>query len=68
MKIAIVDYGMGNLHSVAKAFEREAAGHAEIILTADPAVVAPPTRWCFPGQGAMPDCMRELEARGLRPP
>lgn len=66
MKIAIVDYGMGNLHSVTKAFEREAAGHAEIILTADPAVVAAADKVVFPGQGAMPDCMRELEASGLK--
>lgn len=66
MKIAIVDYGMGNLHSVTKAFELVAADHAEIILTADPAVVANADKVVFPGQGAMPDCMRELEASGLK--
>ncbi len=65
-KIAIVDYGMGNLHSVTKAFELVAEDHAEIILTADPAVVAGADKVVFPGQGAMPDCMRELEASGLK--
>ncbi|QZA81176.1 imidazole glycerol phosphate synthase subunit HisH [Deefgea piscis] len=66
MKIAIVDYGMGNLHSVTKAFELVAQGQAEIILTADPTVVASADKVVFPGQGAMPDCMRELEASGLK--
>lgn len=66
MKIAVVDYGMGNLHSVTKALERVAAGAAEIILTSDPAVVAAADKVVFPGQGAMPDCMRELEASGLK--
>ena len=64
--IAVIDYGMGNLRSVAKALEHVAAG-CEVIVTADPAVVAAAERVVFPGQGAMPDCMRELEARGLRP-
>ncbi|WP_297575776.1 imidazole glycerol phosphate synthase subunit HisH [uncultured Deefgea sp.] len=66
MKIAIVDYGMGNLHSVTKALEFVAQADAEIILTADPAVVASADKVVFPGQGAMPDCMRELEASGLK--
>ena len=39
----------------------------EVIVTADPAVVSSAERVVFPGQGAMPDCMRELDARGLRP-
>lgn len=65
-KIAIVDYGMGNLHSVTKAFECVADENTEIILTADPAVVASADKVVFPGQGAMPDCMRELNASGLK--
>ena len=64
--VAIVDYGMGNLRSVAKAIEHVAAG-APVVVTADPAQVAAAARVVFPGQGAMPDCMRELEQRGLRP-
>lgn len=66
MKIAVVDYGMGNLRSVTKALEHVAGNDAEIILTDDPAVVASADKVVFPGQGAMPDCMRELEQRGLK--
>jgi glutamine amidotransferase len=64
--VAIVDYGMGNLRSVCKAIEHVAEG-ADVVVTADPTVVRASTRVVFPGQGAMPDCMRELDARGLRP-
>lgn len=63
--VAIIDYGMGNLRSVAKAVEHVAPGR-EVVVTSDPAVVAAAERVVFPGQGAMPDCMRELELRGLR--
>jgi len=63
-RIAIVDYGMGNLRSVQKAFARVAPGDS-IEITADAAVVASADRVVFPGQGAMPDCMRELGASGL---
>jgi glutamine amidotransferase len=63
--IAVVDYGMGNLRSVAKALEHVASGR-EVVVTSDPAQIAAAERVVFPGQGAMPDCMRELEARGLR--
>jgi len=63
--VAVVDYGMGNLRSVAKAIEHVAPG-AQVLVTADPAVVNQADRVVVPGQGAMPDCMRELDARGLR--
>jgi len=63
--IAVIDYGMGNLRSVSKALEHVAGG-TPVVVTADPAVVAAAERVVFPGQGAMPDCMRELDARGLR--
>jgi imidazole glycerol-phosphate synthase subunit HisH len=63
--VAVVDYGMGNLRSVAKAIEHVAAD-ARVMVTSDPAVVAAADRVVVPGQGAMPDCMRELDARGLR--
>ena len=62
--IAVIDYGMGNLRSVSKALEH-VAGDVPVIVTADPAAVARAERVVFPGQGAMPDCMRELDARGL---
>ena len=64
-KIAVIDYGMGNLRSVWQALVHVADGK-EIIVTADPDVVAGAERVVFPGQGAMPDCMRELDERGLR--
>ena len=62
--IAIVDYGMGNLRSVQKALAH-AAPEAEICVTGDPARVAAADRVVFPGQGAMPDCMRCLHESGL---
>ena len=63
--IAVVDYGMGNLRSVSKALEH-VAPHAEVIVTSEARVIAAAQRVVFPGQGAMPDCMRELDGRGLR--
>jgi glutamine amidotransferase len=62
--IAIIDYGMGNLRSVSKAIERVAPQH-RVIVTADRNAVDAAERVVFPGQGAMPDCMRELESIGL---
>lgn len=63
--IAIVDYGMGNLRSVQKAFEHVAPA-ASIIVTGDPDAVRKAKRVVVPGQGAMRNCMHELETRGLR--
>ncbi len=63
--IAVIDYGMGNLRSVSKAIEHVAPGRS-VVVTSDPADVLRAARVVFPGQGAMPDCMREMEARGLR--
>lgn len=63
--IAVVDYGMGNLRSVSKAVEHVAAGKS-VVITSDAATIQRATRVIFPGQGAMPDCMRELDARNLR--
>src|SRR5262252_7529789 len=65
MSVAIVDYGSGNLHSAAKAFERAAhdAGIAdEILVTSDPGVVASADRVVLPGVGAFADCRRGLDA------
>lgn len=63
--IAVIDYGMGNLRSVSKAVEH-VAPDLRVVVTQDPREVAAARRVVFPGQGAMPDCMRELESRGLR--
>ena len=65
MKIAVVDYGMGNLRSVSKALER-VAGNATVEVTSDSHRIMAADRVVFPGQGAMPDCMREMDDRGLR--
>jgi glutamine amidotransferase len=58
--IAIIDYGMGNLHSVAKALEHVSAG-AKITVTSDPQVVENADRVVFPGVGAIRDCMHEIK-------
>jgi len=63
--IAVIDYGMGNLHSVSTRL-RQVAPTLEVTVTGDPAIVARAARVVFPGQGAMPDCMRALDAHGLR--
>ncbi len=65
VNIAVVDYGMGNLRSVSKAVEHVANGKS-VVITSDPEVIQHAERVVFPGQGAMPDCMRELDARNLR--
>ena len=65
MSVAIVDYGSGNLHSAAKAFERAAreCGHAQpIVVTGDPDAVARDDRVVLPGVGAFADCRRGLDA------
>jgi len=64
--IAVIDYGMGNLRSVSKALEH-VAPNAQVYVASDPELVLRAERVVFPGQGAMPDCMREMDARGLRP-
>ena len=65
MKIAIVDYGTGNLRSVGQAV-RAAADGADVVVTSDAAVIDAADRVVFPGQGAMGDCMRCLSESGLR--
>src|SRR5215831_11268751 len=65
MTVAIVDYGSGNLHSAAKAFERAAgaAGHDQpILVTRDPDAVRRAERVVLPGVGAFADCRRGLAA------
>jgi imidazole glycerol-phosphate synthase subunit HisH len=65
VSVAIVDYGSGNLHSAAKAFERAARDARigeTIVVTRDPAVVASADRVVLPGVGAFADCRRGLGA------
>ena len=67
-KIVVIDYGMGNLRSVAKALEfvaRENSLPAAVSVSSAPQQVADADRVVFPGQGAMPDCMRYLRESGL---
>jgi imidazole glycerol-phosphate synthase subunit HisH len=62
--IAVVDYGMGNLRSVQKALAH-VAPRDEVTITSDPDAIRAADRVVFPGQGAMPDCMRSLNEHGL---
>ncbi len=62
--VAVIDYGMGNLHSVAKALEHVEPG-VEVRVTADPALVASADRVILPGVGAMRDCMAEMLRVGV---
>jgi imidazole glycerol-phosphate synthase subunit HisH len=67
--VAVVDYGMGNLRSVAQAVIHVARGSGfEVIVTSRPDEVRAADRVVLPGQGAMPDCMRELRDSGLQQP
>ena len=66
--VAIVDYGMGNLRSVAQAVAAAARDlPVQVQVTQDPQVVRQAQRVVLPGQGAMPDCMAQLQATALLP-
>lgn len=58
--VAVIDYGMGNLHSVASALNH-VAPNQNIVVTSDPAIVADADRVIFPGVGAIRDCMAEIK-------
>lgn len=62
--IAVVDFGMGNLRSVAQALQHVAPRHT-VVVTSEAAQIDAAERVVFPGQGAMPDCMRHLRESGL---
>lgn len=62
--VAVIDYGMGNLHSVAKALEFVEPG-VEVRVTADPALVASADRVILPGVGAIRDCVAEMLRLGV---
>ncbi|MXS21326.1 imidazole glycerol phosphate synthase subunit HisH [Pseudomonas oryzihabitans] len=61
--VAVIDYGMGNLHSVAKALEH--AGSHQVLVTGDPAVIREADRIVLPGVGAIRDCMAEIRRQGI---
>src|SRR3989304_5284656 len=63
--IAIIDYDMGNLRSVAKAFERVGA---DVSVTRDPKAILDASHVVLPGVGAFKDCMRNLDDYGLIDP
>jgi glutamine amidotransferase len=62
--VAVIDYGMGNLHSVASALSHVAPDQ-NVVVTSDPAVVAAADRVVFPGVGAIRDCMAEIKRLGF---
>lgn len=59
--IAVVDYGMGNLRSVAKALEHVAGPSQQVVVTSDAAQIDAAEHIVFPGQGAARDCMKQLQ-------
>ena len=62
--VAVIDYGMGNLHSVASALSH-VAPEQDVVVTSDPAVVAAADRVVFPGVGAIRDCRAEIKRLGF---
>ncbi|MEW8508698.1 MAG: imidazole glycerol phosphate synthase subunit HisH [Candidatus Thiodiazotropha sp.] len=64
-RITVIDYGMGNLRSVAKAVEHVAADSDEVRVTDDPKLIAASDRIIFPGQGAARDCMAAISQHHL---
>lgn len=66
--IVIVDYGMGNLRSVAKAVEHVAPAGTQVLITDSADAILNAERVVFPGQGAAADCMAALHGRGLVAP
>ncbi|MDO9620626.1 MAG: imidazole glycerol phosphate synthase subunit HisH [Moraxellaceae bacterium] len=62
-RVAVLDYGMGNLHSVAKALEK--VGASKVIVTDKVSEIRAADRLVLPGQGAMRDCMAEMHHHGI---
>lgn len=63
-EVAIIDYGMGNLHSVASAV-KHVAPQANVVVTSDSDAIARADRVIFPGVGAIRDCIAEIKSRGF---
>lgn len=68
MKLVVIDYGMGNLHSVGKAVEHVAPADWRVLVSNDPNVIAQADRVLLPGQGAARDCMAAIDMLELRNP
>ncbi|MES9946368.1 MAG: imidazole glycerol phosphate synthase subunit HisH [Candidatus Thiodiazotropha sp.] len=64
-RITVIDYGMGNLRSVAKAIEHVAADNDEVLISDDPELILASDRVIFPGQGAARDCMAAISDHHL---
>lgn len=62
--VAVIDYGMGNLHSIAKALQH-AASEVDVTVTSDVNIIKQADRVVFPGVGAIRDCMHALHETGL---
>ncbi len=62
--VAVIDYGMGNLHSVAKALEKVAT-NTQVVVTPDPETILKADRVVLPGVGAIRDCMAEIKRLGI---
>jgi glutamine amidotransferase len=63
-RIAVIDYGMGNLHSAAKAVQK-VAPHDDVVVTSDVSVIESADRIFFPGVGAIGDCMKAIREAGI---
>lgn len=63
--VAVIDYGMGNLHSASKALEHVADADTRILVTSDPKVIQAADRVVLPGVGAIRDCMAEIRHKGV---
>ncbi|MGI9332263.1 MAG: imidazole glycerol phosphate synthase subunit HisH [Gammaproteobacteria bacterium] len=64
-RVAVIDYGMGNLRSVAKAVEHAAEGTCDVVVTNDAGAIAAADRVVVPGQGAARDCMQAIGEHGV---
>lgn len=63
--VAVIDYGMGNLHSASKALEHVVDPDTQVLVTADPAIILKADRVVLPGVGAIRDCMAEIRHKGV---
>ncbi|UYM18442.1 imidazole glycerol phosphate synthase subunit HisH [Endozoicomonas euniceicola] len=63
--VAVIDYGMGNLHSASKALEHVAGRDTRVVVTCDPQTIQQADRVVLPGVGAIRDCMAEIRHKGV---
>ena len=63
--VAVIDYGVGNLHSASKALEHVAEPDVKVIVTSDPETILASDRVVLPGVGAIRDCMAEIVHQGV---